>query len=75
MTGRRVLGIGLDPYTINFDTDFFRGKPLNANVIAGGIKADEVRVRAMRHDFEWLLIDRRARGAAAASAAAPATVT
>jgi hypothetical protein len=74
MTGGRVLGIGLDPYTINFDTDFFRGKPLNANVIAGGIKADEVRVRAMRHDFKWLLIDARG-GAAAASATAPATVT
>ena len=28
MTGRRVLGIGLDPYTIDFDSDFFRGKPL-----------------------------------------------
>ena len=35
---------------------FFRGKPLNADVIAGGIKADEVRIRAMGHDFEWLLM-------------------
>jgi hypothetical protein len=25
-----VLGIGLDPYTVDFDTEFFRGKPLNA---------------------------------------------
>jgi len=50
MTRRRVLGIGLDPYTIDFDTSFFRGKPLNADVIAGGIKADEVRIRAMGHD-------------------------
>src|SRR5215470_19748438 len=71
MTGRRVLGIGLDPYTIDFDTDFYRGKPLNADVIAGGIRADEVRIRAMGHDFEWLLIDARG-GAAKASAAARA---
>ena len=28
MTGRRVLGIGLDSHTIDFDSDFFRGKPL-----------------------------------------------
>jgi hypothetical protein len=59
MTGKRVLGIGLDPYTIDFDSDFFRGKPLNADVIAGGIKAEAARIRAMGHDFEWLLIDAR----------------
>jgi len=52
MTGKRVLGIGLDPYTIDFDSDFFRGKPLNADVIAGGIKAEAARIRAMGHDFE-----------------------
>ena len=69
MTGRRVLGIGLDPHTIDFDSDFFRGKPLNADVIAGGIKAEEAHIRAMGHDFEWLLIDARG-GAKAASAAA-----
>jgi len=69
MTGKRVLGIGLDPYTIDFDSHFYRGKPLNADVIAGGIKADEVRIRAMGYDFEWLLLDARG-GAAAASAAA-----
>jgi len=57
MTGRRVPGIGLDPYTIDFDSDFFRGKPLNADLIAGEIKAEEVRIRAMGHDFQWLLID------------------
>jgi hypothetical protein len=45
MTGRRVLGIGLDPYTIDFDSDFFRGKPLNAAAIADGIKGDETRIR------------------------------
>jgi hypothetical protein len=73
MTGTRVLGIGLDPYTIDFDTDFFRGKPLNADVIARGIKADEARVRAMGHEFEWLLIDARG-GAAKASAAARAAL-
>jgi hypothetical protein len=73
MTGRRVLGIGLDPYTIDFDTDFYRGKPLNADVIAGGLKADEVRIRAMGHELEWLLIDARG-GAAAASAAARAAL-
>ena len=73
MTVRRVLGIGLDPYTIDFDSDFYRGKPLNADVIAGGIKADEVRIRAVGHDFEWLLIDARG-GAAAASAAARAAL-
>ena len=59
MTVRRVLGIGLDPYTVDFDTEFFRGKPLNADVIAGVIKAEEVRIRAMGHDFEVLLIDAR----------------
>jgi len=69
MTGRRVLGIGLDPHTIDFDSDFFRGKPLNADVIAGGIKAEEAHIRAIGHDFEWLLIDARG-GAKAASAAA-----
>jgi hypothetical protein len=69
MTGRRVLGIGLDPYTIDFNSDFFRGKPLNAEVIAGGIKVDEARILGMGHDFQWLLINARA-GAKAASAAA-----
>jgi len=73
MTGRRVLGIGLDPYTIDFDSDFFRGKRLNADVIAGGIKADEARIRGMGHDFEWLLIDARG-GAEAARAAARAAL-
>ena len=67
MRGRRVLGIGLDPYTIDFDSDFFRGKRLNADMIAGGIKADEARIRGMGHDFEWLLID--ARGGAEAARA------
>jgi hypothetical protein len=73
MTVRRVLGIGLDPYTVDFDTEFFRGKPLNPEVIAGEIKAEEVRIRAMGHDFEVLLIDARS-GAAAASAAARAAL-
>ena len=73
MTGKRVLGIGLDPYTIDFDSDFFRGKPLNADVIAGGIKAEPARIRAMGHDFEWLLIDARG-GAEAASSAARAAL-
>ena len=73
MTGRRVLGIGLDPYTIDFDTDFYRGKPLNADVIAGGLKADEVRIRAMGHELEWLLIDARG-GTAAPSAAVRAAL-
>jgi hypothetical protein len=71
MTGRRVLGIGLDPYTIDFNSDFYRGKPLNADVIAGGIKADKARILGMGHDFEWLLINARG-GAQAASAAARA---
>ena len=69
MGGRRVLGIGLDPYTIDFDSEFFQGKPLDADIIASGIKADEQRIRGMGHDFAWLLIDAR-RGAEAASAAA-----
>jgi hypothetical protein len=73
MTGKRVLGIGLDPYTIDFDSDFFRGKALNADVIADGIKAEEARIRAMGHDFEWLLIDARG-GAEAASSAARAAL-
>jgi hypothetical protein len=74
MTGKRVLGIGLDPYTIDFDSDFFRGKPLNADVIAGGIKAEAARIRAMGHDFEWLLIDARGGAEAASSAARAALV-
>jgi hypothetical protein len=61
----------LDPYTIDFNSDFYRGKPLNADVIAGGIKADEARILGMGHDFEWLLINARG-GAQAASAAARA---
>ena len=73
MGGRRVLGIGLDPYTIDFDSEFFQGKPLNADIIASGIKADEHRIRGMGHDFAWLLIDAR-RGAEAASAAARAAL-
>jgi len=73
MGGKRVLGIGLDPYTIDFDGEFFRGKPLNADIIAAGIKADEQRIRAMGHDFEWLLIDARG-GEEAASAAARAAL-
>jgi hypothetical protein len=74
MGGRRVLGIGLDPYTIDFDSEFFQGKPLNANIIASGIKADEDRIRGMGHDFAWLLIDAR-RGPEEASAAARAALS
>ena len=59
MTGRRVLGIGLDRHTVDFDSEFFRDKPLNADVIAGGIKAEAARIREMGHEFEWLLIDAR----------------
>ena len=73
MVGRRVLGIGLDPYTIDFASEFFQGKPLSADIIASGIKADEQRIRGMGHDFEWLLIDGRG-GAAKASAAARAAL-
>ena len=74
MGSRRVLGIGLDPFTIDFDSEFFQGKPLNADIIASGIKADEQRIRGMGHDFAWLLIDAR-RGAEAASAAARAALS
>ena len=74
MMGKRVLAIGLDPYTIDFASDFFRGQPLkDANMIADGIKADEARLRQMGHDFQWLLIDARG-GAEAASAAARAAL-
>jgi len=44
---RRVLGIGLDPYTIDFDGDFFRGKPLIADrrdgrkTVEGGRSSDD----------------------------------
>ena len=74
MGGRRVLGIGLDPFTIDFDSEFFQGKPLNADIIASGIKADEQRIRGMGHDFAWLLIDAR-RGPEPASAAARAALS
>src|SRR5215831_16902337 len=50
MAGRRVLGIGLDPYTIDFDSEFFHGKRLNVDIIASGIKAEEQRIRGMGHD-------------------------
>lgn len=73
MTGRRVLAIGLDPYTIDFDSDFFRGKRLDADTIAKGIKDEEALVRGMGHDFEWLLIDARG-GAEAARAAVRAAL-
>ena len=63
----------MDPYTIDFNSDFFRGKPLNADVIAAGIKADEARILGMGHDFAWLLINARG-GATAASAAARAAL-
>ena len=69
MTGRRVLGIGFDPHTIDFEGDFFKGKPLNADVIARGIEAEAARIKALGHDFEWLLIDARG-GAEPARAAA-----
>ncbi len=69
MGSKRILGIGLDPYTIDFDSKFFQGKPLDAHIIANGIKAEEERIRGMGHDFGWLLIDARG-GAVAARAAA-----
>jgi hypothetical protein len=61
MTGRRVLWMGLDPYTVDFQSDFFRGRAVNADVIADGLKV------------EYLLIDARA-GAKAASTAAHAAL-
>lgn len=73
MTGKRVLAIGLDPHTIDFDSEFFRDKPLNADMIAEGIEAEEALVRGMGHDFEWLLIDARG-GAEAARAAVRAAL-
>ena len=39
-------------------------------MIAGGFKGEEVRLRGMWHDFEWLLIDARAGAAASAAARA-----
>ena len=60
MTVRRVLGIGLDPHTVDFDTEFFRGKSLNADVIAGEIKAEGVRIRAIGQRLRGAA-DRRAR--------------
>ena len=68
MGGRRVLGIGFDPSTIDFDSEFFQGKSLNADIIASGIKADEQPIRGMGHDFEWLLIDARRGGEATSKA-------
>lgn len=73
MTSKRVLAIGLDPHTIDFDSEFFRDKPLNADMIAEGIEAEEALVRGMGHDFEWLLIDARG-GAEAARAAVRAAL-
>src|SRR5690606_38753326 len=69
----RVVAIGIDPHTIDFDSEFFRGKPLNADMIAEGIEAEEALVRGMGHDFEWLLIDARG-GAEAARAAGRAAL-
>jgi hypothetical protein len=73
MTGRRVLCMGLDPYTIEFQSDFFRGRAVNVDVIAGGLKAEEARIRDMGYDFEYPLIDARA-GAKAARPAAHAAL-
>jgi hypothetical protein len=58
---------------VDFQSDFFRGRAVNADVIAGGLKAEEARIRDMGYDFEYLLIDARA-GAEAASAAAHAAL-
>jgi hypothetical protein len=55
MGSKRVLVIGLDPHTIDFDSEFFQGKPLDADIIASAIQAYEQRIRGMGHDFEWLL--------------------
>lgn len=73
MTGRRVLWTGLDPCTVDFESDFFRGRAVNADVIAGGLKVEEARIRDMGYDFEYLLIDARA-GAKAASTVAHAAL-
>ena len=39
MGSKRVLGIGLDSYTIDFESEFFQSKPLDADSNASGIKA------------------------------------
>lgn len=54
-----MLGIGLDLYTIDFDAASFRGELLSADVIAGGMKTDEARIRAIGHDFERLPLEAR----------------
>jgi hypothetical protein len=57
--GQASAGIGLDPHPIDFDSDFFGGKPLNAEGIAGGSRprgahsGDAARLR--------MAADRRAR--------------
>ncbi|MBO9715172.1 hypothetical protein [Sphingomonas sp.] len=66
--GKRALVIGFDPYSIDFDTPFFRGKPLSAEIIAKGLEADEARIAAAGHDAEMLMIDAQGTPEAAAAA-------
>jgi hypothetical protein len=39
MTVRRVLWMGRDPYTVDYQSDFFRGRGVNADLIAIGLRA------------------------------------
>ena len=69
MASKRVLGIGLDPHTIDFNGDFLRGKSLTVESIIAGTNAETARLRSMGYDFDWLLLDARGTPEAAAEAA------
>jgi len=64
--GKRVLAIGFEPDTLDFDSDFFRGKPLDAAKIAAGLATATRLATEAGHDFQWLLLDARTPPATAA---------
>ncbi|WP_084583559.1 hypothetical protein [Sphingomonas azotifigens] len=52
--GKHVLVVGWEPTSIDFDSDFFRGKPLTAASIQAGLDADHARLLAAGYDVTWL---------------------
>jgi hypothetical protein len=54
--GKQVIVVGFDPASIDFTSDFFRGKPITAQSIQAGIDADRERTAAAGHDVEWVMV-------------------
>lgn len=55
--GKHVLVVGWEPTSIDFDSDFFRGKPLTAASIQAGLDADRAALAAAGYDVTWLFVD------------------